>query len=227
MKGNRGFLVWLLGSFFAVFVIAYSVPEKSKSNTQYTVFQRMVPSERPTEKPLQKDFKKSEVELPKVNEKPLPKTDLPKEKPLPKTDLPRFTEQDRLFLTVKYHSGNTKEEGEVGLSNGAREGLWTVYTENGRKVCEKTYVHDLLHGPFKLWPEYGIAEEGFWDGQYHKGKKTGVWKWKEKGERYIERQFSPDGDYYKDTVYKRRIAEDGTNRYHFVRQDDSWQACPK
>jgi antitoxin component YwqK of YwqJK toxin-antitoxin module len=76
---------------------------------------------------------------------------------------------------------------ETARGQGAREGRWTTWFDNGKKRSEGGYLDGEMHGPFTLWYESGSKRE---DGQYVRGRAHGRWvKWDEQGKKIKEVEF--------------------------------------
>jgi antitoxin component YwqK of YwqJK toxin-antitoxin module len=52
-------------------------------------------------------------------------------------------------------------------------GVVTTYRDDGSRLAEATYVHGVLHGPYRdYWSHGGVSLEG----QYRNGLKVGEWR---------------------------------------------------
>ena len=85
--------------------------------------------------------------------------------------------EEKVMEKELYQNGKTKMEWNFKseLKNGEAKSFRT----DGKPWSAHTYVNDTLQGPYKTWHENGQL---YMDGQYNKGKKTGIWKF-----------FKPDG----------------------------------
>jgi len=88
--------------------------------------------------------------------------------------------------TEKPYSGWVKETHDNGqlkslgyLNDGAKDGLWTSWHENGRKQLEIRYKKDVIHGTMSTWHANG-QKKGV--GQIKDGEMDGRWEeWYENG----------------------------------------------
>lgn len=96
-------------------------------------------------------------------------------------------------LAIIYYE-NGKKHSEGILENGKLQGEWKFYLEKGGFVnTTKTYLNDILHGPYKEY--YGDLSYKV-TGQYTNGKKDGTWKtFLKDGRKYYE-SYSDDNLYY-------------------------------
>jgi hypothetical protein len=52
------------------------------------------------------------------------------------------------------------------------EGVQTCLREDGTRLCDTSYRHGVVHGPYRdFWPNGKVACEG----QFHEGKREGNW----------------------------------------------------
>ena len=89
------------------------------------------------------------------------------------------------------------------IKNGKKEGLWTEWYPNKRKL-EETYKHGILDGSVSLYYVTGQKE---WRHTYNSGQFEGLWTyWYENGQREME-GFYKDG--WKDGLWT-YYTEDGS-----------------
>ena len=85
-----------------------------------------------------------------------------------------------------YPNGNIHTE--TTFHEGKREGVWTIYFENGQPEKTGNIINGKDHGEYKEYYENGQLK---YDYIYQNGSKEGVWKsWYADGGKYTERHFS-------------------------------------
>jgi len=72
-------------------------------------------------------------------------------------------------ITIKT-GGKHQLESRGLYDNGRKIGVWTTWYENGHIKSEFTYDGHQLHGPYKIWYNYGILSK---TGNYEHGEKHG------------------------------------------------------
>ena len=81
------------------------------------------------------------------------------------------------WVKENYDNGQLKRLGY--LNDGAKDGLWTSWHENGRKQMEIRYKKDVMHGTMSTWYANG-QKKGV--GQIKDGEMDGRWEeWYENG----------------------------------------------
>lgn len=89
---------------------------------------------------------------------------------------------------VFFPNGNINEE--TTFVNGIKEGPYKKYTEKGILLEDARYKNDQFHGPVTYKNGQG---EIVTTGQFTNGKKTGIWKFFEKGKLVKEKNMSKKG----------------------------------
>lgn len=85
-----------------------------------------------------------------------------------------------------YPNGN--KHTETAFVQGKKEGVWTVFHENGHPQKIGSILNGKEDGEYKEYYENGQLK---YDYTYQNGSKEGVWKsWYEDGRKYTERHFS-------------------------------------
>ena len=82
------------------------------------------------------------------------------------------------------------------MRDGRREGVWTTWSEDGRKQSQCSYHMGVPWGEFIRWDASGGIEER---GGYVDGKKDGVWASKDSNGAisivtYRNGEYVPDAD---------------------------------
>ena len=68
--------------------------------------------------------------------------------------------------------------------NGKKEGLWTFWYDNGRKIKEGSFEDGKLEGVWTYWNQRGEKES---EGTFKAGKGSGLWIfWHPNGEKFSE-----------------------------------------
>ena len=81
---------------------------------------------------------------------------------------------------------NFKEKRVVlgNVVNGKKEGLWTFWYDNGRKIKEGSFEDGKLEGVWTYWNQRGEKES---EGTFKAGKGSGLWIfWHPNGEKFSE-----------------------------------------
>ena len=83
---------------------------------------------------------------------------------------------------------NGNKHTETSFNEGIKEGVWTVYFENGLPEKIGSILNGKDDGQYKEYYETGQLK---YDYTYQNGSKEGVWKsWYADGGKYTERHFS-------------------------------------
>ena len=84
----------------------------------------------------------------------------------------RYENGKREGTWTSYHfNGRKMEEGEY--KSGKQEGLWTVWHFNGKKLAEGHYKNGKEEGFWTFW--YDRTGTKKWEGNFENGKQEGVW----------------------------------------------------
>jgi antitoxin component YwqK of YwqJK toxin-antitoxin module len=89
-------------------------------------------------------------------------------------------------LATLWHE-NGQKMAELNVVNDKKEGLATLWHENGQKEQEGNYVNDNPEGIWTWWYENGQKKS---EGNYVNGKSEGVWnQWHENGQKKPESNY--------------------------------------
>ena len=81
------------------------------------------------------------------------------------------------WVKENYDNGRLKRLGY--LNDGAKDGLWTSWYENGEKQLEIRYKKDVIHGKTSSWHPNGLKKSA---GNIRDGEMDGPWEeWYENG----------------------------------------------
>ncbi len=90
--------------------------------------------------------------------------------------------EEKIMGRELYQNGKTKME--WNFKSDQKNGEAKSFRADGKPWSAHTYLNDTLQGPYKTWHENGQL---YIDGQYNKGKKSGLWKF-----------YKPDGSVEKE-----------------------------
>lgn len=90
-----------------------------------------------------------------------------------------------------FPTGELKMAGKV--TNGARQGPWASWYQNGSKNSEAIYNKGKMEGPYKVWYESGQTRI---EGQFREDKEVGTWYfYGEKGDTLLVKNYDlPEQD---------------------------------